>query len=255
MTLIAVVTILKDAKRRAGDVVYRERREFLRARWRLSSQFLQGNGLEIGALDRPLRLPRGARARYVDRFDGRGLREHYPELNGRPLVPVDIVDDGEVLSSVPDRSVDFIVANHFIEHCQDPIGTLKHHLRTLRDGGVLCVAIPDKRRTFDQPRPVTTLDHVIRDHVEGPQWSRAGHFREWASDVSSVLNDIPDDLVEQHADELEAKDYSIHFHVWTPVAWLELLAHVSRSSPCDVLACTQNQHEFISVIRKEQSAA
>jgi predicted SAM-dependent methyltransferase len=243
---------LRVTKRRLADAVHPERRSFADARWRLASKFLQGDGLEIGALHHPLRLPKGAHARYVDRYDVPDLRRHYPELADLPLVPVDVVDDGEVLASVPDESVDFVVANHFMEHCQDPIGALEHHLRVLRPGGVLYVAIPDKRRTFDEARPVTTLQHVIRDHTEGPAWSREDHYAEWAREVSRVLNDIPDHLVDQEAKDLESSDYSIHFHVWTPIAWLELLAYLAHTHPLDILECVQNQHEFVTVMRKEE---
>jgi hypothetical protein len=69
--------------------------------------------------------------------------------------------------------------------------------------------------------------------------------------VSRVLNDVPDDLLDQEARALERTGYSIHFHVWTPISWLEVLAHVARSTPLDVLACAQNGHEFITVMRKE----
>jgi SAM-dependent methyltransferase len=242
---------LRRTKHVLGDVVRADRRSFQLARGGLSVRHLRGEGLEIGALDRPLRLPPGARARYVDRYDVTGLRRHYPELDGRPLVPVDVVDDGERLSSVPSESVDFVIANHFMEHCEDPIGTLQQHLRVLRPGGVLYLAIPDKRRTFDRPRPVTALSHLIRDHEEGPGWSRQAHYEDWAREVSRVLNDIPDELLEQEAEQLERDGYSIHFHVWTPVAWLELLAHLAHREPLDVVACRQNQHEFITVIRKD----
>jgi predicted SAM-dependent methyltransferase len=241
---------LSSAKRWAAEL-HPEARSFRRVRWRLAKRHLRGEGLEIGALHKPLALPRGARARYVDRLDVPGLREHYPELAALPLVPVDLIDDGETLSRVPDESVDFVVANHFIEHTQDPIGTLACHLRVLRPGGVLYMAIPDKRQIFDHTRPVTTLEHVVRDHLEGPEGSRRAHYEEWAREVSRVLNNIPDHLVDEEARSLEEHDYSIHFHVWTPVAWLELLAFVARTQPIDVLECVQNQTEFIAVLRKE----
>jgi SAM-dependent methyltransferase len=244
-------TELLNVKRRIGDVVRPERRALSRARWDLASRHLRGEGLEIGALDKPLRLPRSASARYVDHLDGAGLREHYPELEGLPLVDVEVVDDGETLATVADASVDFIVANHFMEHTQDPIGTLKHHLRVLRPGGILYLAIPDKRRTFDRPRPVTPLEHVVRDHLEGPEGSRHEHYLEWAQEVSRVLNDVPDHLVADDAATLEAAGYSIHFHVWTPLAWLRLVEWVGRTEPLDLVACAQNGHEFISVLRKD----
>jgi predicted SAM-dependent methyltransferase len=168
---------------------------------------------------RPLAVPRAARVRFVDREDVGGLRRHYPELAGLPLVEVDVVDDGETLSTIADASVDFVIANHFIEHTQSPLATLRSHLRVLRPGGVLYLAVPDKRHTFDVDRPVTPLAHVVRDHDEGPAWSRVQHFHEWARHVDKAAD------VDAHAAKLMADDYSIHFHVWTPDAFAELLHH------------------------------
>jgi SAM-dependent methyltransferase len=239
-------------KGRVGDLVRPNRRAIARTRWRLARRHLRGTGLEIGALDKPLRLPGSATVSYVDRMAVPDLREHYPELVKAPLVNVDVVDDGERLGSVASETVDFVIANHFFEHCEDPIGTLAHHARVTRPGGRLFIAIPDKRFTFDHARPVTALEHVIRDHDEGPEWSRSGHYDEWAREVSRVLNHIPDDLLQTEARTLEETGYSIHFHVWTPVAWLQLLSHCAcdRWVPVEVLAAEQNGHEFITVLAR-----
>ena len=127
-----------------------------RVRDYLSHKYIQGSGIEIGGLHRPLDVPKGTHVRYVDRLTVRGQRVHYPELRGLPLVDVDIVDDGERLARVADASQDFVIANHFLEHCQNPIGALENMLRVLQANGILYMAIPDKRHTFDRNRPVTT---------------------------------------------------------------------------------------------------
>jgi SAM-dependent methyltransferase len=219
-------------------------------RRRLAGQYVAGSGLEIGALFLPLWVPRAASVRYVDRMTVPGLREHYPELNDFDLVAPDIVDDGEVLTSVPDASVDFVIANHFVEHCEDPIGTLKNHLRVLRPGGVLYMAVPDCRSTFDRDRPVTAVAHVQKDHVEGPAWSRRAHYEEWARHIEGASADE----VPKAADDLERRRYSIHFHVWTPTAFLELITHCRAhlGLPLEVEALERNEHEFITVMSRQR---
>jgi SAM-dependent methyltransferase len=184
--------------------------------------------------------------RYVDREDVDGLRGHYPELAGLPLVPVDLVDDGETLSTLGDASLDFVIASHFIEHTQSPLATLRNHLRVLRPDGVLYLAVPDKRYTFDVNREVTSLDHLLRDFEEGPEWSRAGHFREWALCVDEAAD------VEAHAAKLMREDCSIHFHVWTPDAFTELLEHArdELDMPFAITELLLNQHEFIAVLTR-----
>ena len=203
----------------------------------------------------PLRVPSRANVRYVDRFPVELLREHYPELSRDKLVPVDIVDDGERLASIEDSSLDFIIANHFYEHCEDPIATLSNHLRVLKPGGILYMAIPDKRKTFDRNRPVTDLEHLIRDHTHGPAASRMGHYEEWAMLVEPLNHDWwSADGAPDRARQLESENYSIHFHVWTPTAFVALLMHCERTGlALEVEALERNQHEFIVVLRKAES--
>ena len=88
--------------------------------------------------------------RYVDRMPVTLLRRHYPELDELPLVEIDDVgDDGERLQTIEAQSQDFVIANHLLEHTEDPISTIRNWLRVLRPGGVIYMAVPDKRHTFD----------------------------------------------------------------------------------------------------------
>jgi SAM-dependent methyltransferase len=190
----------------------------------LAAHYLRGAGLEIGALHNPLRVLRGVRVRYVDRMTREDLRRHYPELAKRALVRVDVVDDGERLTTVHDSSQDFVIANHFFEHCEDPLRTLTQLLRVLRPGGVLFMCVPDKRFTFDASRDVTPFAHIARDYAEGPAWSRAAHFEQWVTHVEHVVEPA---AASARAKELMAQGYSIHYHVWT----LEDLMDLLRRAP------------------------
>ena len=91
----------------------------------LAKRFIRGRGIEIGALHNPLWVPPRSCVTYVDRMDENDLRRHYPELNDLPLVKVNIVDDGEKLTAFEPNSQDFIIANHFLEHAQNPISTIR----------------------------------------------------------------------------------------------------------------------------------
>lgn len=222
-------------------------------RRRLAWQYLRGSGLELGALHRPLPTPRSTSVRYVDRLDVGALREHYPELRFFDVVQPDIVDDGERLASVPDESVDFVIGNHFIEHCEDPVATLKALLRVLRVRGVIYMAVPDGRFTFDRDRPLTSLAHLEKDHTEGPDGSRRRHYEEWAA----LVDRVPAADVAQRATDLQARRYSIHYHVWSPTAFMEFLA-LCRSRfhlPLDLEAVEPNgSQEFIVVMRRSETA-
>ena len=179
------------------------------------------------------------------------LRRHYPELASWDLVDPDIIDDGERLETVADNSLDFVVANHFIEHTEDPLGAIGNHLRVLKPGGVIFMAVPEKRRTFDRDRQVTTIDHLVRDHREGPETSRPQHFEEWARDVDHA------DDVAAHAQALMEQAYSIHFHVWTCDAFRDLLEHAraGEQMPFSIEEVVENGFEFIVVLRKTQRSS
>src|SRR5260370_5843691 len=216
----------------------------------IAATYLSGNGIEIGALHNPLQVPPSAKVKYVDRLPIAQLREQYPELNDKELVEVDILDDGERLSTIPDASQDFVIANHFLEHNQDPIGPALNMLRVLKPGGVLYLAIPDKRCCFDSERPVTSIEHLLRDHAEGPEWSRDQHFEEWAR----LVNKTAEAEVADQTAELMRMNYSIHFHVWTPFEMLEMVQALRKLAAFAIKMCLMHDGvEVIFVLRKSNS--
>ena len=229
--------------------IFRITRKLLFNRYSLSFLYLRGNGIEIGALHNPLRLSPRARVRYVDRMTVADLRMQYPELQGKKLVDVEIVDDGERLATVLDGSQDFVIANHFIEHCQNPLQALENAYRVLRPSGVLYLALPDKRYTFDRDRPVTLIEHLERDHADGPEWSRRGHFEEWVRLVNKVTDPV---LVARQVELLLAMEYSIHYHVWTQREMMALLLHLQKRLPFDIEVMLRHKDEVIFIIRKAE---
>jgi predicted SAM-dependent methyltransferase len=191
--------------------------------------------------------------RYVDRMDVEMLRRHYPELSDQPLVPVDLIDNGEQLATVADASQDFLIANHFLEHTQDPIATLQNHLRVLRPGGHLYLVIPLKDASFDVRRPVTSIEHLTRDHRDGPEGSLQQHYEEWAT----LVEGAPQEQLADRVADLRARDYSIHFHVWDEPALLELMAHLQAELqlPFRLVRAQRNHSELIVILQKTAPVA
>ncbi len=228
-------------------ILHPRRWRYERIRRGVAAESIAGRGIEVGALHSPFPVPRTAQVEYVDRFSAARLRAEYPELADQPLVEVDRVDDGERLATVQDRSQDFVIASHFLEHCEDPVGTVEAHLRVLRPGGVLLLALPDRRHGVDRHRPATTLEHLVVDHEQGPEVSRAGHYREWARLVDIPLGNITADEAEAHAAALEQRSYSIHFHCWTGDEFREQMdAIIERFRlPARVAGHRSNHHEFL----------
>lgn len=213
----------------------------------LPDVYLHGQGIEIGALHNPLSVPAGVRVQYVDRMSNDELLEQYPDLRGQPLVPVSIVSDGERLNGIEDASRDFIIASHFFEHCENPIGTLIQFFRVLKPDGIVYLKVPDKRFTFDRERPLTTLKHVWDDHELGPERHRRDHFEEYVRFVHQVSDEAE---VQRQAQLLMDQDFSIHYHVWTQQEFLDLLLSLREAIGFEIEAFCMNRHEMISVLRK-----
>lgn len=226
-------------------------------RERIARIYLRGEGIEIGALNRHLRVPEAAKVKYVDRMTIAVLRVQYPELVKEKLVEPDIIDDGERLTTIHDDSQEFVIANHFVEHCQDPIGALANMLRVLKNGGILFLAIPDKRYSPDCNRPLTSNEHLLKDYRDGPLWSRRQHFEEfvrlWTYEPLQEA-----EAVEKRVRELMDKDYSIHFHVWTQATFMsfvlvlkdELAANLGLHF--EIEQVFKNESEVIVILRKAE---
>ena len=220
-------------------------------REKLSKQFIKGEGIEIGALHLPLKTY-NANVTYLDRMDVTGLRNTYPELEKFSLVKVDIIDNGETLRKIKNDSQDFVIANHFIEHCENPIAVLKNHLRVLRKNGILYWAIPDKRYNFDNIRNLTTVDHINNDFKKGGRYSRKEHYYEWVEKIMSLKKDVL-----KRSKELMEDQFSIHFHVWTIESFLEFLLFTKKKYkfPFTIIKIVKNINEFIVILKKTPSSS
>lgn len=242
------IDIPEENSRNAKRCFEKDAHLLQKERSRLSTKYLHGDGIEIGALNQPLTIPDSAHIRYVDRLSNELLSIHYPELRDYKLANVDIIDDGEKLESFNDQSLNFIICNHFLEHCQNPLRAIEACMRVLQKGGILYCAIPDKRYTFDLERSITPFSHVLRDYQEGPEWSRSGHYIEW----SNIINRKTGIEHEAWWRFLEVVEYSIHFHVWSEWEMLEMFLKTRTilGKQFDIREFCMNISECIFILEK-----
>ncbi len=212
----------------------------------LARRYLRGDGIEIGAMHKPLRVPSQASVRYVDMMTREELLARYGPSNNFPagwVVETDVIDDGQRLRTFASDSVDFIVANHMLEHTEDPIAALEAFLRVVKVGGILFLTLPDARRSFDALRTRTSIEHLVRDHVEGPAVSREDHYREW-----TAVECLTGDEVERRMEQFAREDAHHHFHVWELETFLSLL--LSLDLPMEIDHAGINGTEFTVVTRR-----
>ena len=131
-------------------------------------------GLEIGALHHPVVDHRGARVLYVDHASTEQLRAKYADDPAvGDMVDVDVVWGDrslrtELAAALGEAAaVDFVVASHVVEHVPDLVGWLAELTDVLRPGGVLALAVPDKRFCFDARRRTTDVAEVLDAHLSG----------------------------------------------------------------------------------------
>ena len=202
-----------DSKIPQAQVIEHNLESYEAKDWRthFSSQ-LNGRGLEIGPLHRPMVSHEGMQVDYIDRCTVAELREHYPELSELPLVEPDIIGDGETLENIPDSVYDFLISAHVIEHTKNPLGSLEQWCRVLVPGGLIYLIVPDKRAIFDHKRVRSTLPHVILDYYRPSSERDFEHYLDYAIHVHDKTGSEAID----EADRLLKTDYSIHFHVFIP---------------------------------------
>ena len=156
----------------------------------LAHQLLDGlTGLEIGAA---AHNPFGLRTRNVALPEA---NEFYAELSREEIIvpaAVDIWAPGDNIP-VPDRSEDFIISSHLVEHLPNLIAAFIEWNRILRDGGYVFMIVPLKGALpADKSRELTPLSHFVDDYnqkitldthpTDGVPGERAGHYHTFTPD-------------------------------------------------------------------------
>lgn len=251
--------------------------------------YLSGQGLEIGALHKPVQFSKDkCTIKYVDYKSLAENRLRYPELANETIVNTDIIDDGFTLTMVPDESQDFIIANHALEHSPDPYGTLLKWRSKLRHNGVIYVAVPIAEKCYDKGRPTTTLEHLIIDHtlftslrkelvlrvteshiwefltvsdrnirvMNGMQDASEPEKKQLQSDLINGLKQALenassyDELMNAHINKIN-RIYDIHYHTFTPKSYEFFLQYFCNQTNCKLENVIKNgSGECIGIMRK-----
>lgn len=132
------------------------------------------------------------------------------------------------LKPIPDRSYDFIISSHAIEHMANPLRALSEWIRVLKDEGILVLVVPHKDATFDHRRPVTSLDHLLEDLHNGTNENDLTHLPEILE-----LHDLGRDHLAGTPEEFKrrseknAENRCLHHHVFDAKLVVKILMQMN----------------------------
>ena len=204
-------------------------------------------GLEIGPLHNPLVRKSDGEVLYVDHADTDFLKQanHNPLINNDDIVDVDIIWGDRPLRQLVPQPMDYVVASHVIEHVPDMIGWLMDLHGALKEDGLICLAIPDRRFTFDLHRPESTIGELVEAYLVRARRPPARHLfdklalyaeypkaQAWEEDMTAQLPPQAERLPEayrlaQHV--ASTIDYvDAHCWVFTPESFLDVADRLSQ---------------------------
>jgi SAM-dependent methyltransferase len=180
----------------------------------IAASQLRGVGLEIGAYASPFPAPLECVVQYGDMYNYEELVANaYAGQASHDIVVPTVRTDLDTLSGVLDESLDFLIACHVIEHTRDPIGAIKKAYQKLRPGGSLVLIVPDKDKTFDRNRELTTLHHLIEDFCSPCRERDKIHFRDFYINAEGFAVE-PEKFEETWRINWQ-NSLPIHYHTWT----------------------------------------
>jgi SAM-dependent methyltransferase len=133
----------------------------------------QQRGIEVGPYFRPLAPKRlGYQCTVMDVFDAEILRQQALADPNIPRAAIADIEEVDIIGSaieiaerigekLPLGSFDYVITSHNFEHVPDPVHFLQGCEKVLRPGGILSMAVPDRRAGFDYFRPHSTLAEFL----------------------------------------------------------------------------------------------
>lgn len=240
------------------------REEFQIRRFALLASAVDVNtslGLEIGACDLPT-VPRGVGScRFADFRSAAELAERW-SLPQKSVCDVNylISRNYELAQQIPDR-FDYVIACHVLEHVPDVIAYINELRNLLRDGGLLFLAVPDKRTTLDLYRPSTTIERLLMSYFEHhryPSFDQVLEFhRHWVGYSNGTQPQNVREAYDYAKETVESGLADAHCHVWEDHEFRSQFEELADAGFFPGLSLerfepllTPNSNEFIVYLRR-----
>lgn len=249
-----------------------DRREIL-----LRHANLSGHGLEIGPLDKPLVGDVPGSIEYADHlaFDDVVAKYRHDPLVDTARIPRNryVIGASALSPGLAGARFDYIVASHVVEHVPDLIGWLDDVYDCLTEAGILALAIPDKRFTFDRLRRCTSLSDAVDAHFSaqvapsfGQVFDHVAYVRPvdlgaaWDG-AGAVAAEAPEghglEAALRHCQSMHraGRYFDVHCQVFTPDSFARLFSGLRvlgliRLQVVDFVETPCGEHEFYVVLRR-----
>ena len=224
-----------------------------------AQKYLRGRGAEIGAQQVPTKVSNGCQVEYLDVISNEKLISRYG-LPAADLVPLTHIIDGHDLGVYDDGELDFLIANHVLEHFDDPVGGAIEWLRVIKPGGHLFITLPNFRsNSYDFRRMPARAPHLEEDYFD-PSGRPARNFKHY-EDFAQTLYQYSDGdpRIKQQAQFWTDSDDRHHYHVYdrrTVEAVFSLSAKISTTGLRFVDGLLSNDgFEFLIILEKARTGA
>jgi len=139
----------------------------------------RSSGLEFGPHNQPMVFKTEGKIKYADYLTReQHLKNPVPESENIPETDF-LLGPGSYRDYVL-GTFDYVIANHVLEHAPNMVQFLRTLSEMTNPDGIIFLAIPDKKYTFDKYRQNTTLAHVLADFYSDQKVASPEHMLELA---------------------------------------------------------------------------
>lgn len=125
------------------------------------------------------------------------------------------ISEASDLRSVKDGQYDFLLSSHVLEHCANPLATLREWTRVVKNDGMLLLIVPHRDGTFDHRREITAFEHLRQDEERNTGEDDTTHMDEFIEKIDLAMTGYGSDRItfeERTRKNLEYR--GMHHHVF-----------------------------------------
>ncbi|WP_158806322.1 class I SAM-dependent methyltransferase [Acidisoma sp. L85] len=199
---------------------------------RKAYELCHGLGLEIGALHQPFDLE--ATVIYLDREDMSRLKRSY---SGDPreahIQAPQLVAKSIPYSFIAAEAFDFVLSSHVLEHFPNPGMALEEWLRITKPGGIIYAILPNRDKTFDAPRAITSSDVLMNAFISRDNTAPLEQYIDFYANhtLAPGTARFEREVVERHW----RTAVSIHVYTFTPESVSEFLRALQTKLAFDIV--------------------